>query len=93
MVPAIHSSKYHFSILQQALADQRQGRIRLSALVKAALTEWLQIAAALETNPAPLTLLVLAVPMAVGASDACAEGMGGFWLPTDLHNNPFQPFV
>jgi hypothetical protein len=93
MVPAIHSSKYHFSILQQALADQRQDRIRLSALVKAALTEWLHIAAELEHNPAPLTLLVPAAPMAVGASDACAAGMGGFWLPTSLHNNPFQPLV
>jgi len=93
MVPAIHSSKYNFSILQQALADQRKDRIRLSALVKAALTEWLQVATVLEHNPAPLTLLVPAAPGAVGASDACAEGMGGFWLPTSLHTKPFQPFV
>jgi hypothetical protein len=93
MVPAIHSSKYNFSILQQALVDQRNTRIRLSALVKAALTDWLQVATVLEQNPAPLTLLVPAAPEAVGASDACAEGMGGFWLPTSLHTKPFQHFV
>jgi len=77
MVPAIHSAKYHFSILQQALADQRGQRIRLSKLVHTVLADWLHVASALAATPAPITTLVPTAPMAIGATDACADGMGG----------------
>jgi hypothetical protein len=93
MVPAIHSAKYHFSILQQALAEERGQRIRLSKLVCTVLADWLHVASALAATPAPITTLVPTAPMAIGATDACADGMGGFWLSTDLHQAPFRPTV
>jgi hypothetical protein len=77
MVPAIHSVKYHFSILQEALTDQRGQRIRLSKLVRTVLADWLNVTSALAATPAPITMLVPTAPMAIGATDACIDGMGG----------------
>jgi len=94
MVPAIHSVKYHFSILQEALTDQRGQRIRLSKLVRTVLADWLNVTSALAATPAPITMLVPTAPMAIGATDACIDGMGGgFWLSTDLHQATFRPTI
>jgi hypothetical protein len=93
MVPAIHSSKYYFSILQHAMSDQQSPRIRISNLIHSVLTKWLTIGHSINEHPAPLSMLVPAAPMAIGASDASGEGMGGFCLATDLHNTQFRPTI
>ena len=93
MVPAIHSSKYYFSILQHAMSDQQRPRIWLSKLVHSVLATWQAMARSITKQPAPLTMLVPTAPMAIGASDASGDGMGGFWLATDLHHTPFRPTV
>ena len=93
MVPVIHSSKYYFSILQHAMSDQQSPRIRISNLIHSVLTKWLTIGHSINEHPAPLSMLVPAAPMAIGASDASGEGMGGFCLATDLHNTQFRPTI
>jgi len=77
MVPAIHSSKYYFSILQNAMSDQQRPRIRLSKLVHSVLATWQAMARSITKQPAPLTMLVPTAPMAIGASDASGDGMVG----------------
>ena len=93
MVNALHSSRYLFSILQHALSDHSAKRLRLNKLIKCALHDWLQLATSAARIPAPIAALVPTAPHAIGATDACAAGMGGFWLPTAIHPTPFPPMI
>jgi hypothetical protein len=45
------------------------------------------------TNTAPIRDLVPTAPCALGASDASAQGKGGFWIPTTLAPPDSTPFV
>jgi len=92
MVPALHGSKYLFSILQHTLC-QNTPRLRLSGTVKSALADWLCLARMVAAHPAPLQALVPTAPATLGAADACGTGMGGFWVATDIHPQPFPPII
>jgi len=93
MSGALHSSKYLFSILQHALKDNSSHRIRLNQLVKHALQDWLHLAEAAHATPAPIATVIPTAPHGLGATDACANGMGGFWIPTSIHPSPFLPMI
>jgi hypothetical protein len=93
MVPALHGSKYLFSILQHTLCHQQTPRLHLSTNVKKALADWLYLAQMVAENPAPLQALVPTAPATLGATDACGTGMGGFWVATDIHPQPFHPII
>jgi hypothetical protein len=84
MVPAIHSSKYLFSILQHLLRNTKARRLRLTTLTKQALTMWLQAIQDSNNTPVPITTLIPHAPHYYAAVDASGQGMGGFWLPTTL---------
>lgn len=93
MAAAIHSAKHLFSILQHVLVDQRGPRLRLNALVRRALHDWIEVAQALANHPIPLSSLVPMAPTSIGASAAPKAGMGGFWLPTEWNPSPHPPLA
>ncbi len=89
-VPAIHSAKYLFSVLQHALTATTGRRIRLNAITKATLATWLQLFNSAHQTPVPITHLIPQAPHYYSAVDASSYGMGGFWVPTTLatHHQP-----
>jgi hypothetical protein len=101
MVPALIGSKYLFSILQTPLQQPQCHRIRITSILRYALCQWLQLATAINHTPAPIRTLVPTAPCAIGALDASAHGMGGFWIPSQLSStstpiiwrHPFQPNI
>jgi len=92
MVPAMFCSKYLFCVLQHALQDQTGPCIRLNRLLKSAIRDWIALASEIHTVPAPIAALIPTAPQVVGASDACAQGMGGGvgYLLTFIHTH-FSP--
>jgi hypothetical protein len=84
MVPALHSSKYLFSILQTAFQHRHTRRIRLTTILKMALQSWQHIMTNATRHPVPITHLIPHAPHYYAAVDASQLGMGGFWMPTIL---------
>jgi hypothetical protein len=78
--PAFYGAHHLFSILQHAQQHPRQGRIRLTTLVKTVLCDWLHLAAVAVELPVPLHTLVPHAPSILATTDASKSGMGGFWL-------------
>jgi hypothetical protein len=83
-VPAIHSSKYMFSVLQSLLTQACSRRLRLTALAKSTLKTWITLLQSIHIRPVPITQLVPHAPHYYAATDASAAGMGGYWMPTNL---------
>ena len=83
MTLAIHSTRYLFSILQHALT-QRARRFRINKLTRQALQDWKDIVNQLHTCPVPITMVVPHAPHYWAAMDASKEGIGGFWLPSNI---------
>jgi hypothetical protein len=73
-----------FSILQALLTQTCARRLRLTALAKYTLATWIALLYSAHHRPVPITQLVPHAPHYYAATDASAEGMGGFWLPTTL---------
>jgi hypothetical protein len=92
MVPALHSAKYLFSILQTAFHHRNTRRIRLTTILKMALQSWQHILTTANRHPVPITHLIPHAPHYYAAVDALQLGMGGFWLPTILTPDT-QPVV
>lgn len=84
MAMAFQGARHLFSILQHVLVDQRGHRLKLSPLVKQALKDWEQLAHQIHHHPVPITNLVPRPPHYLTAVDASKQGMGGFWLPTNI---------
>jgi hypothetical protein len=88
MAIAIPGSRGLFSLLQEALRHQTDGRIRLSKGVHDTLDDFRWLAADLASRPTRLYEIVPQPdPELLGAQDACGVGMGGVWFPTttNLH--------
>jgi len=87
--PALKGANYLFSILQSVLVDQPHSkRLRLPPLVQLALQDWITLATSLATDPVPITTLIPRAPQYVGSTDASAQGIGGFWVPTKFADGP-----
>jgi hypothetical protein len=84
MVPAIHSSRYLFSILHHHLAQHTSRRKRLTRVTRQALLDWKTLLLQLGSTPMHISHLVPQAPHVLAATDASKDGMGGFWLPTNL---------
>jgi hypothetical protein len=83
MAIAIPGSRGLFSLLQEALRHQTNGRIRLSKGVHDTLDDFRWLAADLASRPTRLYEIVPQPdPELVGAQDASGEGMGGVWFPS-----------
>jgi len=94
--PALYGAEHLFSLLQHVLTDQLRPRLRLSAIIKESLEDWLQLATTAVAHPVPLHTLVPRKPTILAATDASGIGMGGFWLsPTQrcLWRAPFTATV
>jgi hypothetical protein len=83
MTLALHSSKLLFSILQQRLLNHNR-RLRITALQRQALRDWLHLVNTLSQYPVPIAALVPHAPHYVAMSDASGAGLGGCWFPTTL---------
>jgi hypothetical protein len=84
MVPALHSSKYLFSIFHSILRNMNMRRKRLPALAKLALYNWRTMLEEVHRCPVPITYFVPHAPQYYCAVDASKDGMGGWWIPTIL---------
>jgi hypothetical protein len=85
MALAISGAKYNFSLLQQALVQQRGPRIRLTALIRLALNDWKHLLLQL-SHPLPLHSLVPQQPTILAGCDASLHGIGGWlWQPSHPH--------
>jgi hypothetical protein len=91
MTLSLHSSSLFFSLLQHLLKGNRR-RMRLPRLAKLALYDWQHMLSTLAEHPVPITSLVPHAPHYFGATDASADGMGGWWIPTTLASDS-QPTV
>jgi hypothetical protein len=81
--PALYGASHLFSSLQYALTEKSGRRLKVTALYKALLEEWLALASTSHTLPVPLHTVVPHPPNIVGATDASSAGMGGFWVAPD----------
>lgn len=84
MAAALKGARYLFSILQHALVDQKGPRIRVKALLRQSLHDWLQLGSSVEEHPVPIATLVPQPPSILAATDASKQGMGGFYVPTSI---------
>jgi hypothetical protein len=83
MALAIPSAKFQFSLLQNALTQQRGRRIRITALLRQAFLDWQSLVLQL-AHPTPLLSLVPRKPDVITGCDASIHGMGGWvWLPNE----------
>jgi hypothetical protein len=82
MAIAIPGSRGLFSLLQEALCHQSEGRIRLSRAVHDTLDDFRWLATDLASRPTRMHEIVPQPhPELVGAQDAARSGMGGVWFP------------
>jgi hypothetical protein len=81
--PALYGATHLFSILQHTLTQAKDPRLRLTALVKAVLRDWLLLATTASQYPVPIHTLVPRQPTCIAAADASQNGMGGFWMTAD----------
>jgi hypothetical protein len=91
MAIAIPGSRGLFSLLQEALRHQSDGRIRLSRGVHDTLDDLRWLANDLAIRPTRLYEIVPQPdPELLGAQDASGDGMGGVWFPasTSLLERP-----
>jgi hypothetical protein len=91
MTLALHSSNLLFSLLQHLLKGNRR-RMRIPRLAKIALHDWQHMLSTLAKHPMPITAIVPHAPHYYGATDASADGMGGWWVPTTLSTDS-QPTI
>jgi len=80
-----------FSLLQHLLKGNRR-RMRIPRLAKIALHDWQHMLSTLAKHPMPITAIVPHAPHYYGATDASADGMGGWWVPTTLSTDS-QPTI
>jgi hypothetical protein len=97
MTLAVPGLRGLFSLLQEAFRHKQQGRIRLTNNLHDFLDDIRWIVKDLEHRHTHLHELVPEpAPFILGATDACAKGMGGvFYLPHGTHYTPClwrQPF-
>ena len=92
MATAIQGARFLFSILQHVLKDQKGPRLKLTALIKAALNDWKHLASTLHDVPVPICHVVPTAPHYLAATDASKQGMGGVWFPTNLTTDA-QPCI
>jgi hypothetical protein len=79
---ALPGSRGLFSLLQEALRHQSQGRIRLSQGVHDTLADLRWLANDLSARPTRLyEIIPQPEPELLGAQDASGHGMGGVWFP------------
>jgi hypothetical protein len=85
--PALYGAAHSFSILQHALTDTTNRRIRITPLIREILRHWLLLAKQAYDTPAALTTVVPTHPTILAATDASKSGMGGFWVnaPSSAH--------
>ena len=85
LVPGIPGSEGQFSLLQAALAQGSDGRVRVSKAVKQQLHTFLDLL----DNPQPTLFeeLVPGHPTHIGACDAAKSGAGGVWFPYASQTN------
>ena len=76
MLPALPGSRGSFILLQHALATASANRVRVTQVVKDFILDFQHLGASLTVRPTRLRELVPTTPSYVGASDACAAGMG-----------------
>jgi len=86
--PALYGAAHSFSILQHALTDTTNRRIRLTPLIREILRHWLLLAMQANDTPAALCTVVPAHPTILAATDASKSGMGGFWVTAPSTDNP-----
>jgi len=86
--PALYGASHALSILQHALTDTTNHRIRLTPLIREVLRHWLHLAQQASDNPAPLAAVVPTHPTILAATNASKVGMGGFWVNAP---SPTQP--
>ena len=78
--PALYGATHLFSILQHALTETTNKRIRITPLLRDVLRHWIQLANQAHVKPAPLHTVVPTPPTILAATDASKAGMGGFWV-------------
>jgi len=92
MTLAIHSAKYLLSILHHVLLGAQQHRFCITTLVKHALRDWVHLLQTLHSHPVPIVMTIPHAPHYWAATDASIQGMGGFWLPSNITQDS-QPCV
>lgn len=85
--PAIYGAQHLFSLLQYALTHTK-GRIRMTQLLRAVLTAWLELATDASSLPTPIMTVVPRCPTIYAATDASKAGMGGFWVSHSPDGTP-----
>jgi len=84
MALAIHSARYLFSVLQQALTARTPRHFHISSILRQALLDWVDLLHNLTVMPVPIALTVPHAPHYWAVSDASGIGLGGFWLPSSI---------
>ena len=95
MAPALPGARGLFSLLQESPGRADKHRVRITKAVQHMALDFRAIADSLQARPTRLRELVPTAPAYIGASDACAVGMGGVWFSTDPTTAPIvwrQPF-
>ncbi len=80
---ALPGARGLFSALQHTLGHVDRTRVRITAGVREAVTDFRAIADSLQARPTRLQELVPSAPTFHGACDACQQVMGGVWFPSD----------
>jgi hypothetical protein len=86
--PALYGAQHSFSLLQRALTQRKQRRLTITSLLRHTLSTWLDMAQTASSIPVPLHTVVPTPPAFVGATDASALGMGGWWTTSSAHGTP-----
>jgi hypothetical protein len=86
--PALYGASHAFSILQHALTDTTNRRIKVTPLIREVLRHWLHLAQQARDIPAPLATVVPTHPTILAATDASKAGMGGFWVTAPSPTHP-----
>jgi hypothetical protein len=95
MAIALPGSRGFFSMLQEALRHQSDGRIRLDRRIHDSIKDFRWLLTELSSRPTRLYEIVpQSDPELFGAQDACGLGMGGVWFPNSPHlQQRLQPYL
>ena len=96
MSPALPGTRGLFSVLQEALSNGDNRRVRLNQRVYDTAADFASLVDSLATRPTRLQELVPTTPSYIGACDACQVGMGGVWFDREGQHPPLvwrQPFA
>jgi hypothetical protein len=95
LVVGLPGSEGQFSLLQAALRDGQQGRVRIDEATRAQLQHLIELVG--EAEPSRIEELVPGDPIHLGACDAAKQGMGGVWFTDEeeplVWREPFPPNV